>query len=250
MGTLLTVIGAIVIGVLVGLIRDEANAWFPTIIAWITKLAVVNMPKHLQARCEEEWPSVLNDTPGQLLKCGKAIGFLITAYKLELSKTYPTRLFDIAVATIGLFLLAPLLTILAVIALWEQNGAILESKNIRGQHNRLVRLWLIKLHNDPFLFGRLPFLFNIAKGDLSFVGPRPLGPEAIELIGPELMLRRMSVKPGLCSPAFAKGGGFRLTLQEEIAFDLWYVENRNFWIDLKIFVACVGFSTLTDRKNK
>lgn len=78
----------------------------------------------------------------------------------------------------------------------------------------------------------LPELFNVLKGDMSLIGPRPLLMEYLPLYSPE-QARRHEVRPGITGWAQMNG---RNTLRWEKKFemDVWYVDNRNFWLDLKI----------------
>ncbi len=79
----------------------------------------------------------------------------------------------------------------------------------------------------------LPQLFNVLKGDLSFVGPRPLLMEYLPLYSPEQM-RRHDVKPGITGWAQVNGRN-AISWEERFALDVWYVENQSFILDLKIF---------------
>lgn len=78
----------------------------------------------------------------------------------------------------------------------------------------------------------LPQLFNVLKGELSFVGPRPLLMEYLSLYSPEQM-RRHDVKPGITGWAQVNGRN-AISWDEKFKLDLWYVEHQSFWIDLKI----------------
>ncbi len=78
----------------------------------------------------------------------------------------------------------------------------------------------------------LPQLFNVIKGDLSFVGPRPLLMEYLPLYTPR-QARRHDVKPGITGWTQVNGRN-ALTWEEKFDLDIWYVENRSFLLDLKI----------------
>lgn len=78
----------------------------------------------------------------------------------------------------------------------------------------------------------LPELFNVLKGDMSLVGPRPLLMEYLPLYSKEQM-RRHEVKPGITGWAQVNGRN-ALSWQEKFKLDVWYVENLSFWLDLKI----------------
>jgi len=78
----------------------------------------------------------------------------------------------------------------------------------------------------------LPELFNVLKSDMSLVGPRPLLPQYLRRYTPE-QARRHEVKPGLTGWAQVNGRN-AITWEEKFALDVWYVDNRSFWLDLKI----------------
>jgi lipopolysaccharide/colanic/teichoic acid biosynthesis glycosyltransferase len=78
----------------------------------------------------------------------------------------------------------------------------------------------------------LPQLFNVLRGDMSLVGPRPLLTEYLELYTPEQM-RRQEVKPGITGWAQVNGRN-GITWEDKFALDVWYVDHQSIWLDLKI----------------
>ena len=80
----------------------------------------------------------------------------------------------------------------------------------------------------------LPELFNVLKGEMSLVGPRPLLMQYLDRYTPEQM-RRHEVKPGITGLAQIKGRN-ALTWEEKFSLDVWYVDHRSIWLDLKILV--------------
>jgi len=83
----------------------------------------------------------------------------------------------------------------------------------------------------------LPELWNVFRGEMSLVGPRPLLMEYLEKYSPE-QKRRMQVKPGLTGWAQIKGRN-SLSWQEKFALDVWYVDHQSFWLDLRIIILTV-----------
>ena len=77
-----------------------------------------------------------------------------------------------------------------------------------------------------------PEMWNVLKGDMSVVGPRPLLMEYVPLYSP-IQRRRLEVKPGVTGWAQINGRN-SLSWDEKFALDVWYVDNRTFWLDLKI----------------
>lgn len=80
----------------------------------------------------------------------------------------------------------------------------------------------------------LPELFNVLKGDMSLVGPRPLLMQYLDRYTPE-QARRHEVKPGITGWAQVNGRN-AITWEEKFTLDVWYVDNWSLWLDLKILV--------------
>ena len=83
----------------------------------------------------------------------------------------------------------------------------------------------------------LPELWNVLKGDMSLVGPRPLLMEYLPLYSPE-QARRHEVRPGVTGWAQINGRN-ALSWEEKFRLDVWYVDNQSFWLDLKILALTV-----------
>ena len=83
----------------------------------------------------------------------------------------------------------------------------------------------------------LPQLFNVLKGDMSFVGPRPLLVEYLPLYN-ERQRKRHDVKPGITGLAQVMGRN-ALSWREKFEYDIYYVENLSFWLDLKIILLTI-----------
>lgn len=78
----------------------------------------------------------------------------------------------------------------------------------------------------------LPQLFNVLRGDMSFVGPRPLLVEYLPLYSDE-QKKRHDVKPGITGWAQVNGRN-AISWEQKFKYDVWYVEHRTFWLDMKI----------------
>lgn len=83
----------------------------------------------------------------------------------------------------------------------------------------------------------LPGLWNVLKGDMSLVGPRPLLMEYLPLYSPE-QARRHDVRPGITGWAQVNGRN-ALSWDEKFRLDVWYVDNQSFWLDIKILFLTV-----------
>ena len=83
----------------------------------------------------------------------------------------------------------------------------------------------------------IPELWNVLKGDMSIVGPRPLLMDYLPLYTPE-QYRRHEVRPGITGWAQVNGRN-DLSWEEKFRLDVWYVDHRSFWLDLKIVLLTV-----------
>ncbi len=112
--------------------------------------------------------------------------------------------------------------------MYDSHGALLADEARLTPLGRLLRRWSLD---------ELPQLFNVVKGDLSLVGPRPLLMKYLTRYTPE-QARRHEVKPGITGWAQVNGRN-TLTWEEKFALDIWYVEHRSIWLDLKIMLLTV-----------
>jgi sugar transferase EpsL len=83
----------------------------------------------------------------------------------------------------------------------------------------------------------LPQLINVLKGDMSFVGPRPLLVEYLPLYN-EQQARRHNVRPGITGWAQVNGRN-AISWEQKFEYDIWYVENQSIWLDIKILLLTV-----------
>ncbi len=110
----------------------------------------------------------------------------------------------------------------------DKNGNLLPDKNRLSP----LGLFLRKTSIDE-----LPSLWNVLKGDMSFVGPRPLLMEYLDYYSPE-QARRHEVKPGITGWAQINGRN-AISWEEKFNLDILYVDNRSFWLDLKIIYLTI-----------
>jgi lipopolysaccharide/colanic/teichoic acid biosynthesis glycosyltransferase len=103
------------------------------------------------------------------------------------------------------------------------NGSLLPDEQRLTRLGRIIRSTSLD---------ELPELFNVIKGDMSLVGPRPLLMEYLSRYTPE-QARRHEVKPGITGWAQINGRN-NLTWEQKFKLDIWYVENRGIWLDIKI----------------
>ena len=185
------------------------------------------------------------------------------------------RTIDILGALIGLVLLSPIFLIVAIAIKLDSKGPIIFGHNRKGLHGKDIKVYKFrtmyensqeifnnftkeqkeefyknfKLENDPrvtkigdFLrrtsIDELPQLINILNGSMSIVGPRPIVQKEIELYG-DYANKLFSVVPGLTGYWQANGRS-DTTYEERIKMDMYYIDNRGFWLDLKIIIKTFG----------
>jgi len=102
-------------------------------------------------------------------------------------------------------------------------------------HCRLTRLGCILRKTS---LDELPQLWNVLKGEMSFIGPRPLPVEYLELYTQE-QFRRHSVPQGVVGWASVRGRNLN-TWEKKFELDLWYVDHWSLWLDFKIFVMALA----------
>jgi len=165
------------------------------------------------------------------------------------------RIFDIVVSLTGMIVLSPLYLILIILIRVKLGSPVFFSQERPGYKGELFRMYKFRSMTDARddsgellpdgerlgKFGKLlratsldeaPELWNILKGDMSVVGPRPLLVEYL-LLYDERQAKRHDVSPGFTGWAQVNGRN-SLSWEERFELDVWYVENRNFWLDLKI----------------
>ena len=170
------------------------------------------------------------------------------------------RTFDFLLSFAALLLLLPFLLFLALLVRMNLGTPIFFIQNRPGLHGKafkVVKFRTMTHASDASggllpdaerltRFGRflratsldeLPELWNVLVGDMSLVGPRPLLMEYLPIYSPE-QARRHQVRPGVTGWAQVNGRN-ALSWEDKFLLDVWYVDNRSFWLDLKIIYLTV-----------
>jgi lipopolysaccharide/colanic/teichoic acid biosynthesis glycosyltransferase len=165
------------------------------------------------------------------------------------------RCIDIIGAAAALLVLSPVLAIVALMIRFNMGSPILFRQTRPGQNARLFEMVKFRTMRDAYdrsgnplsdaerltAMGRflrstsldeLPELWNVLKGDMSLVGPRPLLIEYLPLYSPA-QRRRHDVRPGVTGWAQVNGRN-AIGWDEKFALDIWYVDNHDVWLDMKI----------------
>lgn len=170
------------------------------------------------------------------------------------------RVFDILLSLMLIILLLSLLLLLGILIRISLGKPILFKQKRSGKGSKIFKMYKFrsmldmvdesgKLLSDEERMTRfgsflrstsldeLPELFNVLKGDMSFVGPRPLLVEYLELYTPE-QARRHEVKPGITGWAQVNGRN-SISWEEKFKLDVWYVNNWSLRLDIKILFMTV-----------
>ncbi|MEM7712840.1 MAG: sugar transferase [Cyanobacteria bacterium P01_A01_bin.68] len=170
---------------------------------------------------------------------------------------------DRVVAAIALLLLSPIILIVSIAIYFRMGSPLIFSQPRPGKDGKIFRFYKFRTMTDErdaegnllddelrmTAFGEflressldeLPQLWNVVRGDMSIVGPRPLLVQYLDRYTPE-QARRHEVKPGITG--WAQINGRRLLdgdWEKKFRLDVWYVDNWSLWLDLKIILMTVG----------
>jgi len=169
-------------------------------------------------------------------------------------------LFDFLAAFIGLVVLSPIFILVTLGLAIANNGKPFFFQRRPGKNERIFKIIKFKSMNDKkdskgnllpdserltrigsFVrktsLDEIPQLINVLKGDMSFIGPRPLLPEYLPLYN-EIQRHRHDVKPGITGWAQVNGRN-TVSWEKKFEYDVWYVNNQTFLLDVKIFFMTI-----------
>ena len=170
------------------------------------------------------------------------------------------RIFDLTLSLVAIFVFSIPFFVLVLIARFKLGSPTFFRQKRAGRNGKLFDLIKLRTMVDlrdsdgQFLpdservtpFGHFlrrwsldewPELWNVIKGDMSLVGPRPLLPRYLGRYSPRQM-RRHEVRPGITGWAQVRGRN-AVSWEDRFEFDVWYVENRNLWLDIKILLMTI-----------
>ena len=185
------------------------------------------------------------------------------------------RLIDIVGSLCGIILLSPLFLIVAIlIKLEDPKGKVFFAQERNGRYPKTFKMYkfrsmvhnaeellkdlmdrneqtgpVFKINDDPRItkvgkfirktsIDELPQLFNVLKGDMSLVGPRPPIPREVEQYN-SYQMQRLAVKPGLTC-IWQVSGRNNIGFDEWVEMDIEYIKTRNLWLDIKLIFKTVG----------
>lgn len=174
---------------------------------------------------------------------------------------YFKKIMDFVASLTSLIILSPLMALSAVLVKISDGGSVLFKQRRPGKDGKIFTVYKFRTMSEKtedengrelsdvermtkigsFLrktsLDELPQLFNVLKGDMSFIGPRPLLCEYLELYTPYQM-RRHEVLPGISGLAQVNGRN-AITWEEKFDYDVYYVDHMSFWLDLRILFKTI-----------
>lgn len=167
---------------------------------------------------------------------------------------------DFVVSLVGLIIISPLLILITILLTLANKGKPFFFQNRPGKYGRNFKIVKFKTMTDAVdkdgnpladelrltrigkfvrktSIDEIPQLFNVLKGDMSIIGPRPLLPQYLELYT-ERQKRRHEVRPGITGWAQVNGRN-AISWTQKFEYDIWYVENISFALDVKILFKTI-----------
>ena len=175
------------------------------------------------------------------------------------------RIMDILLALIGLVIGIPLIIIFGMAIALETKGGVFYSQERVGKDGKIFKIYKLRsmvcnaeengaqwaINNDPRItkvggfirkkrIDEIPQLFNVIKGDMSIIGPRPERPTFTEEFNKEIsgFINRLQIKPGITGWAQVNGG-YEITPIEKWELDMYYIENKSIKLDLLIIFKTI-----------
>jgi len=165
------------------------------------------------------------------------------------------RLFDIILSIVLIIVFSPFYIVVSILILVKMGRPILFRQKRPGFNEKIFGIYKFRtmtndtdkdgnlLPDEQRLLGlgktirslsldELPQIFNVLKGEMSFVGPRPLLVQYLPLYN-DRQKKRHDVKPGITGWAQVNGRN-AISWKQKFEYDVWYVENQSFWLDIKI----------------
>ena len=179
-------------------------------------------------------------------------------------------IFDFLAAVIALVILSPVLIVVTILLYRANNGKPFFYQTRPGRNGNIFRIVKFKTMTDEkdptgnllpdserltkigsFVrktsIDEIPQLFNVLKGDMSIVGPRPLLPQYLELYNAE-QLKRHEVKPGITGWAQVNGRN-AISWLKKFEYDVWYVEKQSFVLDIQILFKTIKKVVISEGIN-
>jgi undecaprenyl phosphate N,N'-diacetylbacillosamine 1-phosphate transferase len=189
---------------------------------------------------------------------------------MTLAQRFFKRALDLFLVAIGLVITAPIMLVTALLIKLESKGPVFFTQERVGRKGRLFRIYKFRTMIDGaekigpglelvkgdsritklggflrrWCIDEIPQLFNVLRGEMSCVGPRPTLKYQVEQYD-DFQKRRLEVKPGMTGVATVRGRN-ALSWPERIKWDVWYVDNYSFWLDVKMILQTFSLLARSD----
>lgn len=268
------IVAGLILGIIGGMVANEIGDWSNQISRWFLWLAVKHLSHDLQDRYEEEWLAYLQETPGRLTRVMQAAGLIWGAIRIEHERRMPhtlpisaaaVRLFDLLMAMLMIYFCAPIMLIAALALLIESGGKEpIFFKQVRvgrdGKHFYFFKFRTVVIQPGQgqvgyeitkvgrvirqFRVDELPNLYNVLRGDMSFVGPYPERPSMADVLEKKIegFRERYRVRPGIISLAAVNLHTFYATpdleiyARERLRYELEGIKNFGIVFTIKIIL--------------
>ena len=176
-----------------------------------------------------------------------------------------SRILDIILSIIGLIISIPIIIVFGLLIKKEDDGPIFYKQDRLGKDGKIIFIYKLRSmkinsekndslwteNNDPRVtnigkfirksrIDEIPQFFNILKGDMSMIGPRPERPNLTMEFNERIpgFINRLVIKPGLTGYAQVNGG-YDISVEDKIKKDLYYIKNRNLFLDISILLKTI-----------
>lgn len=268
-------LAAILLSILLALLSDELLSWSPRLATWLVRRSVKRAPLHLRERLLEEWLADIDECPGRISKLFIALDTHRAAYLIGHHFRLPNiscwsalsvRLFDVFVGALTLVCTAPPIILVTISILFETKGrGPIFQRDLRigldGQRFSVITFATLpvpsKIHDESveninhqmtktgtiihaLCIDELPQLFNVVKGEMSFVGPSPESPEYVATAAKcvDNYSERFRVRPGITGHAQVNRPFSRSVhdIRKMHSFDIEYIRRYSLLLNLKVLV--------------
>ena len=221
-------------------VSSTGEYWQMSLLIGWNRMQICRLPQyHLpELRGRRRWTQIMNNDENRFMK----------------------RFFDLAIAVSSVIILSPLLVLIGILVRLKIGSPVLFMQERPGLHARPFVIYKFRTMTDKrdgdgnllpdgerltrigrFLrktsLDELPELFNVVKGDMSLVGPRPLLMQYLDRYTQE-QARRHEVKPGVTGWAQVNGRN-AISWEDKFKLDVWYVDNWSLWLDVRIILITV-----------
>ena len=189
---------------------------------------------------------------------------------LTLEQRFIKRAMDIVISVIALILTSPIMLVVSIMIKLDDHGSLIFKQNRATRDGKIFSVYKFRTMREnvenysvveddervtrvgkflrKYRLDEIPQFFNVLKGDMALVGPRPLLPKYLPLYS-EKQFRRHEVRPGITGWAQVNGRN-DISWKRKFELDVWYVDHISFWLDVKIILLTIKKVFVREGINK